>query len=316
MKMKKMFSVKTLAVILVSSVALLYSCKKDSDSILSATDVQSVNSESVSASYTSETADMSSSVTNNITNTQMASGREDGQITGLADRDGRLTGAVITITPGPNSTKDNPNGTITINFGTGKTDPQGVVRKGLITITYSGLKWKSGSTRSLTFSDYYRNDIKIEGTYTVTNVSDSTANPMKFEHKLDGGKITFKDGKTVTRSADIIVGFTFENKILTTITHYANAVGTATGIASGTDRNSKSYTMTITNNLVYKVSCMLSKVFIPVTGEKTFLVVDPNSTNTAGTLYTINYGSGDCDNTVTVSVSGKSKDITVSSDGN
>src|SRR2546430_10392167 len=49
----------------------------------------------------------------NVTNTQLASGRVEGGVTGLGDLDRRLKNAEITITIGANSTKDSPKGTIT-----------------------------------------------------------------------------------------------------------------------------------------------------------------------------------------------------------
>jgi len=61
------------------------------------------------------------------------------------------------------------------------------------------------------------------------------------------------------------------------------------GVASGSNRDGKQYLMTITKDLVYSRPCQLSsKVFIAVSGEKTF--VSDNK------LITINYGDGACDN--------------------
>ncbi len=58
--------------------------------------------------------------------------------------------------------------------------------------------------------------------------------------------------------------------------------------------------MKITSELVYSKTCELnSKVFIPVKGIKT-LTVDHKE-------IIIDYGDGSCDNTVTITVNGKSK---------
>src|SRR5438445_7843995 len=86
-KMKKMFTLKNLSVIIVAGVAFLYSCKKESD-ILSSADSQNVNSESVSASSTSETGDMGISAISNMSYTQYNGGRQAGDIpiTGLGDK--------------------------------------------------------------------------------------------------------------------------------------------------------------------------------------------------------------------------------------
>src|SRR5260370_19937646 len=129
MKIKKMFSVKTLSVVLVSSVALLYSCKKDND-VLNSTDTQNVNSESVSASSSEETGDITLSAISNISDTQYNGGRLAADtIKGLGDKDNRLAGAKITLTIiGANTT--NPQGKIVIDYGTGATDVNAVTRKG------------------------------------------------------------------------------------------------------------------------------------------------------------------------------------------
>ena len=67
--------------------------------------------------------------------------------------------------------------------------------------------------------------------------------------------------------------------------------------------------MTITKDLVYKRSCAVTnKVFIAVQGTKE-LVVD-------GKKITIDYGNGECDNKVTITVNGKSKEVEASADGN
>src|SRR5258708_34781153 len=120
MKIKKMFSVKTLSVVLVSSVALLYSCKKDSD-VLNSADTQNVNSESVSASSSDETGDITISAISNIADTQYNRGRLATDITGLGDKDNRLAGATVTLTIiGANT--NTPQGKIVIDYGTGVTD--------------------------------------------------------------------------------------------------------------------------------------------------------------------------------------------------
>lgn len=304
MKMKNVFSMKIVSAAVVAGIVVLASCQKD-NSVLSATDTQSVNSEATSASYTSETSDMSSTVISGITDTKYGSGRTDGDIPGLGSRDNRLTGAIITIVPGPNSNKLNPSGMITIDFGTGQLDARGVTRSGKIVITYSGRKMASGSTRVLTYVNFSRNGTKIEGIYTVTNESDSTSTSIKLHHVLAGGKVTFGDGTSVTRNSDIHVVWNFvkDTPAQSTFTHLAG------GTANGTNKNAKEYAMLITKDLVHNAACLESKVFIAVSGTKTITV-------TGGSVYTVDYGDGTCDNIITVTVNGKSKLITVNGDGN
>src|SRR5437879_2142196 len=109
MKMKNVFSMKTLSVAVIAAIALLYSCKKD-DNSLSSTDSQNVNSESVSASSTNETADIAGTVVNNSNDTQLSGARVASTQVDWKSLDGRLAGATIVIAPCCGSTFAVPQG--------------------------------------------------------------------------------------------------------------------------------------------------------------------------------------------------------------
>ncbi|HLZ16688.1 MAG TPA: hypothetical protein VKQ08_06600 [Cyclobacteriaceae bacterium] len=294
---------KSISAAVAAGILVLASCSKSND-VLNSGDTQNVNSESVSDSYTNETSDMTSSVVNNVTNSQYGGARVAGEITGLAAKDPRLTGATIILSGTGGST---PTGTITIDFKTGVTT-NGVTRVGKIIINYSGMKGVAGSTRVITFNNYSRNNVLFDNgnTLTVTNVTDSSAT-MKFHHVLSGSnsgsaKLTFPDNTTILRAADYFITLDFTALTLT-LTANANVLHSA----SGTTRAMKDYTMDITAPIMYKAACLASKVYIPVSGKKLI---------TAVRAYTIDYGNGDCDNTVTITVDGKSATITVNADGN
>jgi len=306
MKMKNVFSLRNLSIAVVAGLVMA-ACSKKDDNPLSSTDSQNVNSESVADASTSEVADMGNSITVNVTQTQYG-GRVSGSplvLTGLDKKDGRLAGATITLTPGANSTKDNPNGTITIDFGAGVTT-NGVTRKGKIVITYSGKKSVANSYRTMTFIDYSRNGVVFDNamSYKVTNVLDST----KFHHVLTGGKLTFpNDNTTILRATDYIVTIDYTAKTVTLSatdgTTIQNTIGHS---AKGTTRAGKEYSMDITTPVVYKAECLTTTV-LPVQGVKAF---------TAGLIsYTVDYGTGACDNTITITFGGKSVTVTASTDG-
>jgi hypothetical protein len=89
--------------------------------------------------------------------------------------------------------------TVTIDFGSeGCTGPSGNIRKGLITITITDRYLKQGSVRTVTFTDFYVNDYKIEGTKTVTNEGRNNDGFMYFNVELTGGKVTTPSGKEIT----------------------------------------------------------------------------------------------------------------------
>lgn len=302
---------KTLSVALLLGAAVLYSCKKDNEATLSATDSQVVGSESVSASTSSETSDLGNSVISNVSDTRLATAREGGDITGsslytsIIAKDKRLTGATITIVG--TGTKSNPSGTVTITYPAAGVTTDGVTRKGVIRIVYSGRRLQPTSTRTITFDGFYRNDVKVEGSYVVT-VMDSTvtggANPtdvnIKFKHTTQL-KLIFKDGTFITRSAtlDVVWDYKIGAPLQSTVT--------INGAASGDNRKGVHYETTL-SAIVYRFECFASGFVLPVSGTQT-ITADSR-------MFSIDYGTTGCDNTVTVTIDGKTVTVTVKGDGN
>jgi hypothetical protein len=310
--MKKVIHFKNLAVVVIVGIVALASCSKN-DNPLTSNDTQNVNSESVSDSYTTETADMANSIISTITSTQYSNGRVASGITltgAFIVLDSRLSGAIVTINT--TGTAGSPSGTITIDFGVGVTT-NGVTRVGQIIINYLGKKTASGSTRIITYSGYSINGVSFDPnmTYTITNISDSTAGAIAFRHVLNDGAagtpatLTFStDNTTITRSSDFNVLYNYTARTLTLSPNTVDSTA-----ASGTTRTGRSYTTKITKSLIYKLSCIASKVYIPIEGEKKITI--------GGTTYKIDYGDNlICDNSVTISLGSKSETITVNGDGN
>lgn len=297
--MKKLKLMSTLAIALVLAVT---SCKKDNE-LLSSSDTQNLNSESVSDSYSDEANDMSNIAIGGVTDTQYAGVRTEGDsVTRLSKLDDRLKCATVTITR--TGTKESPAGNIVIDFGTGCTDVRGIVRKGKITITYTGNRFTTGSKIVTTFQDYFRNGVKVEGTHTLTNVTATNVSYPRFSVVIVGGKLTFPDGRTITREHS----FTreWQRAINPALDKWVILAGSS---ASGTNKGGKSYTMVVQKDIVYSRACQISnRVFIAVSGTKVF--------TTDSKTFTVDYGNGDCDNDITVTVNGVSKTITVNADGN
>jgi hypothetical protein len=312
MKMKNVVTMKNLSALVVAGIFVLASCSK-SDNPLTANDVQNVNSEAVSSSTASEASDLSNSVISNISDSHLAGARVSASvvITGLDGFDGRLKGATITVTG--SGTKDAPQGTITIDYGTTGVTTNGVTRKGEIIIAYTGRRLQPGSTRTITFNSFSRNSIAITGSYTVT-VGDtsltSTDLTATFTHATNL-QLTFPNNETITRTANFTVvwDFIIANPTKSTITHQAG------GAATGTTRKGATYAMTITKDLVFRADCLLAGNFLPISGAKTIGVA--TSSGATPVVYTLDFGTGtSCNTSVTVSVNGKTKVITVSADGN
>ncbi len=299
---KNSILLKVLSTLVIVLALLLDSCTKSNDTALSSSDTQNVNSESASDSYSNDATDMANVSVGSISSSTYT-GRMEGSIDTLKNIDDRFKCATFTIVRTGN--KDKPAGVITIDFGTaGCTDPRGVVRKGQIIVTYSGKRFVPGSTIVTTFVNYSRNDIKVEGTHTMTNVQTAITDAPKYTVVIAGGKITFTDGKFISREQTFT--YLWQRAANPTQDNLSILKG---GVASGTNKNGKSYTMTISADLVYSRACAISnKVFIPVSGTKVFTADSKQ--------YTVDYGTGACDNDITVTVGGASKTITVSGDGN
>ncbi len=208
-------------------------------------------------------------------------------------------GAIITVQKNGDGT-----GNITIDFGTGTTGRDGRTRKGKIFIAYGGSYRTHNSRQVITFGNYYVNDHQVEGQKTLVTTLDNSngAYPVFVTNiKVESGKITWKDGKTTEWSGDRTRKYDYKN----TLPDLNDDLVTITGSTVGKSRNGIGFTAATTAPLVVKIACAISqKSWLPQEGA---LEVTPE----AGTKRTVSYGSGACDQTVTVSANGKSWDITL-----
>ncbi len=307
--MKNSTSLKGLTYVAMAFVMFFASCSDNNQINFTSNDAANVESETTADSFTSDATDVSTDAVAGVATTDLSGGRENGIIKKLLINDyfkanERLKCATIALTT--TGTSDAPAGVLTIVYpddGSCK-DARGKVRKGTITITYTGKRFEVGSKIVTTFSNYSINGVAVEGTYTLTNVAATNTSYPRFHVVITGGKVTFLNGKTITREQD----FTREWQRAANPTQDKWVLLTGS-TAAGTNRNGSVYTMTVTQDLVHSRACEISdKVFIAVSGEKKF--------TTESKDITINYGTGTCDNTVTITINGKSKDVTIAGDGN
>jgi hypothetical protein len=98
--------------------------------------------------------------------------------------------AVITVTPNDSTYPK----TVTIDFpGDGCWCADGKHRKGTITLFFTGPIRRPGSVVTITLSNFYLNRAHIEGTKTISNLSENGA--IKFTVQVTGGKVTFPNGR-------------------------------------------------------------------------------------------------------------------------
>lgn len=301
--MKNLFGLKAMAYTAVAFFLFLASCKNNETIDFTANDSANVEGEGTSEAYSSDASDVSTDVVGGMSTTQLE-GRvgTSEPVQGFGDHP---TLKCATITVNRTGTLNAPAGVITIVFpsdGSCK-DGRGRARIGTITITYNGRRFIPGSSIVTTLTNYSIGGIKVEGTHSLTNVTAGIEGYPRFTATVVGGKITFLDGTTVTRQHTLTREWRRAPNPLQDL--WALLTGST---ASGSNRHGKTYLMVVTKDLIYSRACAISnKVFIPVSGVKTFTSEDKQ--------VTINFGEGACDNIVTITINGKSKDVEIKGDG-
>src|SRR5882762_7412480 len=109
-------------------------------------------------------------------------------IGGTSGTTGILGCATVTITPLVGFPK-----TIVVDFGTACTSPSGVVRSGKINIVLTDSLRLSGSSATMTFTNYYVSGFKREGTIVWLNTS-SGPGTKSWRRTVTDGKITAPNG--------------------------------------------------------------------------------------------------------------------------
>lgn len=187
--------------------------------------------------------------------------------------------------------------TIIVDFGDGCEGADGKVRSGKILISYEGRLHLPGGKRTISLEDYMVDSIAIAGTRVVSNVSDSPDDFVSLKYELIGGQITWPDGKVSTRETE------------RTRTWIRGATPMQDefqieGFIQGTNREGESYSMQIVETLIHKRACRRQGVFIAVDGVK--VVSRPGKSD-----MTIDFGDGECDHLITITVEGQSREINV-----
>jgi hypothetical protein len=209
---------------------------------------------------------------------------------------GLRTQGVQTICQGATVTHDLNGKKITVNFGTGCTGPQGVVRKGKITFSYTGTNFLfPGTSIVTTFEGYEVNGLKVEGTRTLTNTGVNLAtSTITLGVKIENAKITWPDNTFVTYNSTQV------RQLKLTQNGYESTI---TGSATGKNRSNVAYTATVKEDLFLKQECVASGVYIPTSGILEL--------NFEGVSITADYGEGACDKVILITYPGGTKEVTV-----
>lgn len=213
----------------------------------------------------------------------------------LSSNEGMLLSncAVITFDTLGNVSVSNPD-TIIIDFGTSCLCNDNKTRSGKIIISSTGRYRNEGSIITITPENYFVNGNQILGSRIVTNTGNNALGQPTFNVLVNGTIILANDEGTITwnatRQRTWIQG---SNTLI-----FSDDVYSITGGSSGAKVNGQTWTSIITSPLVHKRIChqIVSGV----------LQVTPSNKP----IRTIDFGQGNCDNTLTVSINGNSYTIT------
>lgn len=196
-------------------------------------------------------------------------------------------------------TVDHPDSTnfpkvITIDFGDGCTivvNGDTITRSGQILITLTDRCFVAGAQRIVTFNNFYYNGTRIEGTRTITNLGLNEQNRREMRIMLQDGKLTFGDGKWMTRNANHVRAWA----------HYPDAVLMdslfITGSAYGINVLGESYEREIIEPIV-KIRCAAYRWrWITISGTIQI-------TNSARGTTTISHKGSGCETDVEVNKNG------------
>lgn len=179
--------------------------------------------------------------------------------------------------------------TVTVDYGSTNCDcNDGKTRRGKIVTTYTGFYHAQGTIITHTPVDYYVNDIKIDGTKTVENMGTNASGQPYFNVQING-VATLTSGETMTYTSTRVRTWTDG---FTTLFNRFDDEYDITGTAEGVFSTGGGYTANITSAVHIKVGCGF-----PVSGT---VEITPQS----NPVRVLDYGSGTCDATFTVTVNG------------
>lgn len=200
----------------------------------------------------------------------------------------------LTVTFHPNNTGEFWPRSWMLDYGTENCECfSGINRRGKINVSLSDWWRNENSYRKISFEDFYFNNNKLEGTKTYLNTGINESGNMTFAKTVTDAQLTYGDTATMSwnceKFSELIEG--------TETIRFADDVWAVTGGGSGVNLDTKDYTFAITSALIYKNGC-----FHPVSG-----VIEFEAANEETKI--IDYGNGECDNLVTVTIGSASGEI-------
>ncbi len=185
---------------------------------------------------------------------------------------------------------------ITIDFGVGCLGQDGRTRRGKLFVHFTDRYFTSGAVITTTTEDFFVNDISVEGTRVVTNITQPDTSIPQFRVELTGGKITWLDGSFATR--EVLYTRKWD------ATDASDIKLIFDGVANGINREGFTYKSMIVTPLVFRAGCMGEGVNVPVRGS---LIIEAKENYTI----IVEYGLGVCDRSAVVTINSLSREITL-----
>lgn len=212
---------------------------------------------------------------------------------------GRIAGETCAVV-----TKDETAKTITIDFGDGCVGPYGRERSGKIIITYGGTFDDDMANRVITFEDYYVNNKNITGTVALRDINRNDDGNLTATRELVDYAIHFPDGNSFTLNGSTTREW-LEGEGDSIIT---NDVFRITGAYEGVSTRGRTFSHEIVEPIIADFNCRASGGFLRVAGVREMRISKVDRER----VRTIDYGDGECDNEITVTINGKVFTITAS----
>ena len=182
-------------------------------------------------------------------------------------------------------------------------DPYGRERKGKIIIKYSTEIGDNIANRIITFEDFFVNNKGVSGTIELRDVSVNASGNLQSVKKLIELTISFPNGESMvyngSRTREWISGAGDDDP--------TNNVYRITGSVEGKSTNGRSFTHEIVEPIIADWSCAAQGKFARVAGvvEMTRLGGYTNRKRT------VDYGDGECDNTIVVTTFRRTYTVTI-----
>lgn len=189
---------------------------------------------------------------------------------------------------------DSANTKITFDLGdSGCTGLDGITRKGKIIADYNGVPREAGSTLSITLQNFSVDGYSVSGNLTYNALAENADGDLEIAYTVSDGVYTEPDGDVLTfsclRTFAWTEGMASENL-------YDDVFTTSGGFTASI--NGDIYTGQTQNEIVYASACWADGIYYPISGGWELIFPD-------GIYRAIDYGSGDCDKTVVITIANR-----------